>query len=221
MGRYVKIYKVTIVELTIGGLFMWKYFKDLERSMTLRDLNELSAEIADQYADRENHDITKKELAEMFEMTPNLVGKLLDYAVINRLVPEATVKRMEDRSVHNQKQHSPDRKATTAKEHYSSLRRKRIEMEVFGVSEETIKEIATRFANECDKTKEDFALEYQLDKSAIDVILKKAITENICDDETFKKIEERSLKHNNTPVAEEFFKQLHERREAKKKNFFA
>ena len=201
---------------------MWKYFKDLERSMTLRDLNELSAEIADQYADRENYDITKKELAEMFEMTPNLVGKLLDYAVINRLVPEATVKRMEDRSVHNQKQHSPDhRKATTAKEHYSSLRRKRVEKEVFGVSEETIKEIATRFANECDKTKEDFALEYQLDKSAIDVILKKAITENICDDETFEKIEERSLKHNNTPVAEEFFKQLHERREAKKKNFFA
>ena len=143
---------------------MWKYFKDLERSMTLRDLNELSAEIADQYADRENYDITKKELAEMFEMTPNLVGKLLDYAVINRLVPEATVKRMEDRAVHNQKQHSPDRKANTAKEHYSSLRRKRIEMEVFGVSEETIKEIATRFANECDKTKEDFALEYQLDK---------------------------------------------------------
>ena len=110
MVRYVKIYKVTIVELTIGGLFMWKYFKDLERSMTLRDLNELSAEIADQYADRENYDITKKELAEMFEMTPNLVGKLLDYAVINRLVPEATVKRMEDRSVHNQKQHSPDPK---------------------------------------------------------------------------------------------------------------
>lgn len=200
---------------------MWKYFKDLERSMSLRDLNELAAEIAEQYADKENYDITKKELAEMFEMTPNLVGKLLDYAVINRLVNEATVKRMEDRSVHNQKSHSPDKKAKTAKEHYSSLRRKRIEMEVFGVSEEKIAEIATRFANERDKTKGDFALEYQLDKVAIDVILKKAITENICDDATFEKIEKRSLENNNNPKALVFFQQLHERRKAKKKDYFA
>lgn len=200
---------------------MQKYFKDLERSMSVRDLNELASEIAEQYADRENNDISKKELAEMYEMTPNLIGQLLDYAVINRLANEATVRRMEDRAVHNQKRHSPDGKAKTAKEHYRQLRKKRIEMEVFSISEEEIVEIAKRFANERDKTKGDFALEYQLDKMAIDVILKKAITENICDDETFEKIEKRSLEHNNSSETVEFFKQLHARREAKKKDFFA
>ncbi len=200
---------------------MQKYFKDLERTMSVRDLNELASEIAEQYADRENNDISKKELAEMYEMTPNLIGQLLDYAVVNRLVNEATVRRMEDRAVNNQKRHSPDGKAKTAKEHYRQLRKKRIEMEVFSISEEEIVEIAKRFANERDKTKGDFALEYQLDKMAIDVIFKKAITENICDDETFEKIKKRSLEHNSDPVAVEFFNQLHARRETKKKDYFA
>ena len=31
---------------------MWKYFKDLERTMSVRELNDLATEIAEAYADR-------------------------------------------------------------------------------------------------------------------------------------------------------------------------
>ena len=92
---------------------------------------------------------------------------------------------------------------------------------MFSFSESRINELAVSFADETEKSKEDFAIRYGVAKKTVDIILKKAITESICSDEIFKKIEERSVRNNDTPETRAFFKQLHERREAKKKNFFA
>lgn len=200
---------------------MWKYFKDLERMLSVRELNDMATEIAEAYADKENAAITKSDLARENDMTVKLVSELLDYAVVHSLVSEATVNRMEKRSLANQKRHSPDGERFSAKAHYSELRKKRVEQEVFSFSESRINELAVSFADETNKSKEDFAIRYGVAKKTVDIILKKAITENICNDETFRKIEERSVRNNDTPETRAFFKQLHERREARKKNFFA
>lgn len=200
---------------------MWKYFKDLERTMSVRELNDLATEIAEAYADREAAGITKSDLAEENDMTVKLISELLDYAVVHSLVSEATVNQMEKRALANQKKHSPDGERFSAKAHYSELRKKRVEQEVFSFSESRINELAVSFADETDKSKEDFAIRYGVEKKTVDIILKKAITESICSDEVFRKIEERSIRKNDTPETRDFFKKLHERREAKKKNFFA
>ncbi len=200
---------------------MWKYFKDLERMLSVRELNDLATEIAEAYADKESAAITKSDLARENDMTVKLVSELLDYAVIHSLVSEAVVNQMEKRAVLNQRRHSPDGQSFSAKAHYSELRKKRVEQEVFSFSESRILELAVSFADETDKSKEDFAIRYGVAKKTVDIILKKAITESICSDEIFKKIEERSIRKNDTPETRAFFKQLHERREAKKKNFFA
>lgn len=200
---------------------MQKYFKDLERTLSVRALNDLAAELAQEYANPENYGITQSVLAKENDMTVKLLTELLDYAVIHGLVSEDVVKKMESRAVFNQSKYSPDRKAITAKAHYAELRRKRVEQEVFSFSEEKILELAKAFASETDKSKADFAIRYGIAKKTVDVLLKKAITANICDDETFEKIEERSLQNNDTPETRAFFEQLRERREAKKKNFFA
>ena len=200
---------------------MWKYFKDLERTMSVRELKDLATEIAEAYADREVAGITKTDLAKDNDMTVKLISELLDYAVVHSLVSEATVKRMEGRAMGNQKKHSPDGKNFSSEQHYVELRRKRVENQVFSFSEDRIKELAIAFAEETDKSKADFAIRYGVEKKTVDIILKKAITESICSDEVFRKIEERSIRNNDTPETRAFFKQLHERREAKKKNFFA
>lgn len=200
---------------------MWKYFKDLERMLSVRELNDWATEIAEAYADKESAAITKSDLARENDMTIKLVSELLDYAVIHSLVSEAVVNQMEKRAVLNQKKHSPDGQSFSAKAHYSELRKKRVEQEVFSFSERRIKELAVSFADETEKSKEEFAIRYGVAKKTVDIILKKAITENICDDETFRRIEERSVQHNDSPETRAFFRQLHERREAKKKNFFA
>lgn len=201
---------------------MWKYFKEMERILSVQELNDLATEVAEAYADpRGTYETTKKMLAEEFEMTPNIVDKLLDYAVVHSLVSSAVVYRMEKRAEKNQRRYSPDKKAHSVHTHYSELRRKRIEYQICMLTKVEIKEVAVRFAENSQITKEDLAISYGLDKSSIDVILKKAITENICDDETFKKIERRSLAVNGDPQVKEFFNQLRKRREATKKNFFA
>lgn len=200
---------------------MQKYFKDLERIMSVRELNDLATELAEEYSDREAGGITKNDLARENDMTVKLISELLDYAVVHSLVSEATVNRMERRALANQKRHSPDGESFSAKAHYSELRKKRVEQEVFSFSESRINELAVSFADETEKSKEDFAIRYGVAKKTVDIILKKAITESICSDEIFKKIEERSVRNNDTPETRAFFKQLHVRREAKKKNFFA
>ena len=80
---------------------MWKYFKDLERTMSVRGLNDLAIEMAELYAN--SAAITKADLAQENDMTVKLVSELLDYAVVHSLVSEATVGLMERRSLSNQK----------------------------------------------------------------------------------------------------------------------
>lgn len=202
---------------------MWKYFKDLERTMSVRALNDLAIEMAERYVhfDREIGRITKAYLAKENDMTVGLVSQLQDYAVVNGLVSEATVDQMEKCALANQKMHAPGGNKFSATEHYAELRRKRVEQEVFSFSERKINQLAQTFAEAPDMSKEDLAINYGIAKKTVDILLKKAITENICDDATFEKIEKRSIMHNDTPETRAFFRQLHERREAKKKNFFA
>ena len=55
---------------------MWKYFKDLERTMSVRGLNDLAIEMAELYAN--SAAITKADLAQENDMTVKLVSELLD-----------------------------------------------------------------------------------------------------------------------------------------------
>lgn len=48
---------------------MWKYFKDLERTMSVRGLNDLAIEMAELYAN--SAAITKADLAQENDMTVN------------------------------------------------------------------------------------------------------------------------------------------------------
>ena len=141
---------------------MWKYFKDLERTMSVRGLNDLAIEMAELYAN--SAAITKADLAQENDMTVKLVSELLDYAVVHSLVSEATVGLMERRSLSNQKRHSPEGESFSAKHHYAELRRKRVEHQVFSFSEEKIRELALAFAEETDKSKEDIAIRYDIAK---------------------------------------------------------
>lgn len=201
---------------------MPRTFRQLKLELSERALGEFAIEIADAYANTFN---SKAEVAKEFEISQETVTKLIDYAVIHYLISEDIVDRMEKKSIQNQKRFSPDRNADSTIAHYKMLRSKRVELAIFDLSNEKIKEISERFANETDKSKGDIALLYGLSKRIIDIVLKKAITESICDDETFEKIKQRSLKNckpENYQRTESFFDNLQERRDKKEKeNFFA
>ena len=203
---------------------MARTFRQLKLELSERALGELAIEIADAYVNDFN---SKAEVAKEFEINQKAVTDLMDYAIIHYLVSDDMVDRMERKSIQNQSRYSPDGSADGTIAHYKMLRAKRVELAIFDLSDEKIKEISERFATETDKTKGDIALLYGLSKRIIDIVLKKAITEGICDDETFKKIKARSLencKQEDYSKTLSFFDNLQERRKKKKKgkgNFFA
>ena len=203
---------------------MARTFRQLKLELSERALGEFAIEIADAYVNDFN---SKAEVAKEFEISQKAVTDLMDYAVIHYLVSDDIVDRMERKSIQNQRRFSPDGSADGTIAHYKMLRTKRVELAIFDLSDEKIKEISERFATETDKTKGDIALLYGLSKRIIDIVLKKAITEGICDDETFEKIKTRSLKNckqEDYSKTLSFFDNLQERRNFNKKgkgNFFA
>lgn len=203
---------------------MARTFRQLKLELSERALGELAIEIAEAYVNDFN---SKAEVAKEFEINQKAVTDLMNYAVIHYLVSDDMVDRMERKSIQNQRRFSPDGSADGTIANYKMLRAKRVELAIFDLSDEKIKEIAERFATETDKTKGDIALLYGLSKRIIDIVLKKAITESICDDETFEKIKARSLencKQEDYIRTLSFFDNLQERRNFNKKgkgNYFA
>jgi ribosomal protein S25 len=121
---------------------------------------------------------------------------------------------MENKALLNQSSHAEGAGMTT-KEKYAILRKKRNEYIIFLYSDEQIKQLATDFANSPEVSKTEFANKYDISINVLDTLLKKSITENIIDDETFAKIEKRSMSKDSSMRTKEFFRLLHERRNMK------
>lgn len=195
---------------------MARTFRRLKLELSERALGELAIEIADAYVNDFN---SKAEVAKEFEINQKAVTDLMDYAIIHYLVSDDMVDRMERKSIQNQSRYSPDGSAESTFLHYQDLRKKRMELIIFKLSDNKIKEIADYFANNPKETKEKIAERYGLSKKVIDVVLKKAITESLCDDETSEKIKERSLRNCEPGEYQRtvnFFDNLQERREFNK-----
>ena len=201
---------------------MPRSFNSLKLEYTERTIKEFAIEIAEEYACTSK---TKGEIARENDLCQKAVTELMDYAIVHYLVSDETVDKMMNKSFQNQRRHSPDGSAESTILHYQALRKKRMELIIFKLSDKKIKEIADYFANNPKETKEKIAERYGLSKKVIDIVLKKAITERLCDDETFEKIRDRSLTNcepANQQKTEIFFNNLEARRNFNKKgNFFA
>ena len=187
-------------------------FKDLSKSMTTTEIDNFCKKIAESYAYSESK-FAKSYYTECENISESCFYKILERAVILNLVSEKTVNKMERKAEMNQSVHAQGA-GITSKEKYEILRKKRNEYIIFLYSDEEIIQLAKDFANNPEISKVQFAERYDVSIKVIDTLLKKAITENLIDDETFEKIEERSLRKNQSLRAKEFFKLLHQRRES-------
>ena len=201
---------------------MPRSFRQLKLELSERDFGEFAIEIAEAYIS--SNFKSKTEIGKEYELNQKAVTEFIDYAIIHYLVNDYMVNQIERKSIQNQRRFSPDGSAESTIAHYRMLRKKRNEFVICQLSDEKIKQIAEYFAKETSKTKGDIAIMYGLSKPIIDIILKKAITERICDDDTFEKIEKRSVNNcskDNYEKTKIFFERLRARRNANKENFFA
>lgn len=185
-------------------------FRDLSKSMSTIEIDNFCKRIAESYADSETK-FARTYYTEHENISVSCFYKVLERAVVLNLVSEKTVDKMEKKAELNQSAHAKGA-GITSKEKYAMLRKKRNEYIIFLYSDEEIVKLSTDFANHPKISKAEFAEKYDISIKVIDTLLKKAITENLIDDETFAKIEERSLSKDSSLRAKEFFKLLHERR---------
>lgn len=185
-------------------------FRDLKKSMTITQIDNFCKRIAESYANSESQ-FARTYYIEHENISESCFYKVLERAVILNLVSEKTVDKMEKKAMQNRSAHAKGAGMAT-REKYAMLRKKRNEYIIFLYSDEEIENLVTEFANNPEISKVEFAKKYDVSIQVLDTLLKKAITENIIDDETFAKIEKRSLSKNSSLRAKNFFKLLHERR---------
>lgn len=194
---------------------MKRSFRDLAKVMSAQEMDKFCKRIAESYANSETR-FARSYYTEHENISVSCFYKVLERAIVMNLVSEKTVDKMEKKAEINQSSHA-EGAGMTSREKYAALRKKRNEYIIFLYSEEEIKQLATEFANNPEVSKKQFAEKYDVSITVIDVLLKKSITENIINDETFAKIEERSLQKDSSKRAKDFFKLLHERRNFKTK----
>lgn len=101
---------------------------------------------------------------------------------------------------------------------YSRMYTKRYKNIATNMSEEEIRNIAKDFGDNPDIGKGDFASSYGVHPRVIDYILKRAIIENISDNNVVDAIEKRSIANaKNTQNVKEYFDTLRKVREENKK----
>lgn len=190
-------------------------YTELKKQMTVEQFELFCKKLATRYANSE-----KQFSCSYFVKTENITKscfyRILGEAIIRNLVSEEIVRKMEEKSLFNQKQHVQKAGITTLK-HYGELRIKRDEKIISQYTEEDIKKLAEDFAQNPEKTKEEIAKKYGITRTALQRLLNKAFVGNIVDDDICKAMEKRSLEKNPSETIKYRFKLLWEARLALRK----
>lgn len=164
---------------------------ELRRSLSLDAFYRLSYQIAIFYATT----ATKKArtcIMEKFDITESTYYTLLDMAITHNLVDDQTVEKIKAKILANQADHGNSG-------HYSQKKQTRLEKErkdLSAFTKKDIKEIATYFANNPDKSKLQVSRQFGFHSTVVlDQLLKKACVELIISDKVYKAIINRALRY--------------------------
>lgn len=191
-------------------------FGQLKKIMTLEELNEFCKKVTEEYA-KYDHRFSRTYFCEKYEVTVSCFYKILEYSVIENLVEDVIVRKMMNKAIENQNLHKNGAGSSSILK-YSRMYTKRYKNIATNMSEEEIRNIAKDFGDNPDIGKGDFASSYGVHPRVIDYILKRAIIENISDNNVVDAIEKRSIANaKNTQNVKEYFDTLRKVREENKK----
>ena len=166
-------------------------FKALKDSMEEIKFQQLCKKIAEEYANSAC-EFARSYFLKQYGINQECYYKVLNTAVIEGIVDDDIVEKMELKALANQKAHAVNAGLSTRK-HYNKLRRLRQEnMEVSQFCDEQIKQWATEFAYSPLSISE-FAKERNVTARIFSLLLEKAVEEVIVDDMIYQKLRNRSI----------------------------
>lgn len=192
-------------------------FTILKKSMSYDEFNKFCKKLTEEYAGSEAQ-FARTYFTEHYNISADCYYKVLEHAVVTNLVEDVVVVRMMNKALNNQVANNASAGATTRAK-YARMYSKRYEFIVHSFSENEIKRFATDFGDNPDISKDDFAATYGVNRKVIELLLVRAIEENIADNRAVDAIELRSI-NNAKPGQEEIvkssFAKLRKNREAYK-----
>lgn len=190
-------------------------FTQLRKSMDQERFASFCKKIATEYAKSEAK-FARTYFTNAYNITGSCYDKVMEYAVVENLVEEVIVIKMMNKAIANQKLHGSN-DGTTTRAKYARMYAKRCENIAKTFEKEEIKNIATDFAKSPSMTKRDFAASCGISRKVLELLLERAITENIVEDTVVDAIETRSLMRNSGEDTKVYFASLRTKREINKK----
>lgn len=188
-------------------------FTQLKKSMTYKQFNNLCKKITEEYATSESR-FARSYYTKQYEISDSCYYKIIEYAIVTNLVNDLIVSKAMNKALNNQKAHSMNAGCST-KVKYSKMYTKRCAYIANLYNTEKIKQIAIDYAYTPEVSKTDLATSYGITRKIFELLLIRAVEENIVEDNVVDAMEKRS-KENTTnekiKETEEFFIELREKR---------
>lgn len=170
-------------------------------------------EIATEYANT-NCAYSRDYFSREYDISYNTFYKLLERAVIESIVDEATILRMADKSAHNSDDKAGEGARKRSQKHYKYLMLKR---NVYILPKKEAIVLTTNYANSV-LAKSAFLRNNFMDRKIFDRTVYKAVLENWVSDEVVEMLKSKSLRYDSSEKVQKFWDQLLKYRNENKKN---
>ena len=187
----------------------------LKKTMNYEEFNVFCGLLAKQYANSETQ-FARTYFCERYNISKNCYYKILEYAIVTNLVSDKVVSRMMNKAIANAEAHAIGG-GNAVNIHYNKMLAQRNNYILLQIPEQTIVNFANDFADNPDISKYDLAEAYEISLKIAELILVKAIEENIVPDHVVDSIESRSIINadkEDLQLTKNFFKALRQKRDA-------
>jgi len=192
-------------------------FTQLKKNMSYEEFNKFCKRLTEEYA-KSDAQFARTYFCEHYNISTSCYYKVLEHAVVTNLVEDIVVSKMMNKAVANQNLHKSGAGGSSLAK-YARMYDQRCKYIANTFPKGEVEKFAIDFADNPDISKGDLAAAYGIARKVAELILVRAVEENIADDRTVIAIEERSIK-NATPVkvqmTKEYFAALKKKREAYK-----
>lgn len=193
-------------------------FKQLKKEKNAEELRKFCRKMTEEYANSEAQ-FARSYFSEHYNISEKCFYEVIKYAIETNLVEDVVVFKAMEKATQNSEAHSKG-SGGRCKANYEKMYIQKCKYEAMLIPTEGVRHAAIDFADNPNITKQDIAASYGWNLKMFEIILIRAIQDNIVDDATVEAIEKRSINNSKAgkkQIAVRFFLDLKKKREANKK----
>lgn len=193
-------------------------FSRLKKEKNFKEFCSFCKKLTEEYANSETH-FSGSYFTEHYVISRKCFSEVIKYAIETNLVEDEIFFKAMKKSSKNSEAHSKG-SGGRSRANYEKMYTRRCQYIAMLVPTDEIKKAVVDFADNPDISKVDIATAYGWNRKTFEILLVKAIEENLVDDRIVEAIEARSINNadiEKRQITKEYFAGLKKKREANKK----